>query len=52
MRWTHPVEVTLGERHVFALAVRVVVQDVFIVQEQQFGGVFAVALLPTPPQAA
>lgn len=31
---------------------RIVLQKVLIVQQQQFGGVFAVSLLTTPPQAA
>lgn len=47
----HPAEVTLCERHVFALSVRVVVQDVFVIQQQQFGAIFAVALLTAPPEA-
>lgn len=49
--FTHPAEVALGEGHILALPERVVVQDVVIVQQQQLGGVLAVALLPTPPQA-
>lgn len=48
---SHPAEIALSEGHIFAFSERVIVQDVVIIQQQQLGGVLAMALLPTPPQA-
>lgn len=48
---THPAEVALSEGQVFAFSEGVVVQNVVVIQQEQLGGILAVALLPTPPQA-
>lgn len=49
---THPVEVSLGKSHVFALSVWVLVQDVLVVKQQHFRSVFTVAFLATSPQSS
>ena len=44
---SYPGQVGLGEGRVFAPSLRVVVQEVVVVQQQQFGGVLAVPLRAT-----